>query len=99
LINTIVLSIILRIIKINISRNRPKLGKYNWQVSFKKLERYISVIAGSVLITLLKLSKIVKLNFMLAKAGIHYAKINEIMDSHFRGNDKSGFFFCYKRFA
>jgi len=24
---------------------------------------------------------------MLAKAGIHYAKINEKTDSHFRGND------------
>jgi len=29
---------------------------------------------------------------MLAKAGIPYAKIKEKMDSHFRGNDKSGFF-------
>ena len=36
---------------------------------------------------------------MLAKAGIHYAKINEKMDSHFRGNDKSGSFFCYRCFC
>ncbi len=49
---------------------------------------------GIFYIMILKLRKIVKLHFMLAKAGTHYAKINEKMDSHFRGNDKPGSFFC-----
>ncbi len=36
---------------------------------------------------------------MLAKAGIPYAKIKEKMDSHFRENDKSGFFICKRCFC
>jgi len=49
----------------------------------------------------LKLRKIVKTHVMLAKAGIHYAKIKEKMDSHFLPKEclrqwewKIGNFFC-----
>jgi len=55
-----------------------------------------------------KLNKVFQLDLLfevtqnrknLAKAGIHYAKINEKTDSHFRGNDKSRSFFCWRCFC